>query len=955
MSIKNYYSKVLVNHRCKIFNFFLLFNLFITGYLIGNNLLGFSEGGNYDWVITNRKISQQNDALRIANSKTDELNKLEVISERSRMSQTRTVSFIYKWKDNREEDIFNSKNLKTICNVEKEIFKNKLYKEYCYLKDDNCSKIETSITNVFYPDDHDWQCNALNQSEIDAKKNFIYNNIKNNELSPFGFFVDKNFDKNNKAIFTRSFINLGEPLKGFSSNTDRPEEQRIEYNKFYSNIEDRYFDKFNIDSTFFRSGYLDPVIYDDLKIQFYAWNFNALEFNRVVNGDMVWTLCSILFVSFWIRMHTGSCVISAFSMLQIVFSMPFAFFIYRCIFGITYFTQLHGCAIFLALGIGADDVFVFTDAWKQNKQKNNNLVERLEMTLSRTILAVFNTSFTTTVAFLATSISPVMPISTFGIYAALTIISNYLFVIIFTPCVVLIKESFFDKYFCRKCLCCNSNSEITVIDNNDEEKNNDDTNNDEEKNNDVQNEIIENNHLDNNDNNDIDVSKLGLIYKLFKSYSNCMNFEIKKIKIFPLLICVSLFGFGVFNIIQASQLSPPVEQEKWFHEDHMFTGFVDSMTNDFKINDENEYSEITITWGIDKIDRSKYNLFKPNDYRGEVIFKDNFDPISVDSLNHIEYTCNFVKNWVCDLDGCSGYKGRIAIPNTTICFIQDYKDLYGNDFNKNTFLQNLSEFRSNTIPKNSNTKNWKNYIGFVNGKLRYITISFRSTVKTLLAMKIKEPVYTNVENMVIEINKNPPNEIGNAFQDAGITWVWYDIERNLISSMFMGLSICFPISFLVLLFATRNWYLSLLSIISIGLVVSNVLGFCKFIMGWDLGIAETVSAVIVIGFSIDYTLHIGHMYEEASEKGLKKKEERIGYSLERMGTTVLAGAITTAGSALFMLMCQMQFFYKMALLISVTILNSLIYSLLFLVSLCILIGPENEFGKITLKCLKCKK
>ena len=102
---------------------------------------------------------------------------------------------------------------------------------------------------------------------------------------------------------------------------------------------------------------------------------------------------------------------------------------------------------------------------------------------------------------------------------------------------------------------------------------------------------------------------------------------------------------------------------------------------------------------------------------------------------------------------------------------------------------------SNTIPKNNKLKNWKNYIGFVNGELKYITVSFRSTVKTLLPMKIKEPVYINVENMMIDINKNTPNSIGDAFQDAGITWVWYDIERNLISSMFNGLAICFPVSF----------------------------------------------------------------------------------------------------------------------------------------------------------------
>ena len=157
-------------------------------------------------------------------------------------------------------------------------------------------------------------------------------------------------------------------------------------------------------------------------------------------------------------------------------------------------------------------------------------------------------------------------------------------------------------------------------------------------------------------------------------------------------------------------------------------------------------------------------------------------------------------------------------------------------------------------------------------------------------------------------------------------------------------------SFLVLLFATRNWYLSLASIISIGCVVANVLGFCQYFMNWNLGIAETVSAVIVIGFSIDYTVHIGHMYQEANEFNLKYRNLRTLYALERMGSTVLAGAVTTAGSALFMLGCQMTFFYKMALLISITIFFSLIYSLGFLVSFMILLGPEKDFGII-----KCKK
>jgi predicted RND superfamily exporter protein len=50
-------------------------------------------------------------------------------------------------------------------------------------------------------------------------------------------------------------------------------------------------------------------------------------------------------------------------------------------------------------------------------------VLRLKYALVRTTYAVFNTSFTTAMAFFATAISPIMPISTFGIFSAMVHIS----------------------------------------------------------------------------------------------------------------------------------------------------------------------------------------------------------------------------------------------------------------------------------------------------------------------------------------------------------------------------------------------------------------------------------------------------------------------------------------------------------------------------------------------------
>ncbi|KAJ1379571.1 hypothetical protein B484DRAFT_412332 [Ochromonadaceae sp. CCMP2298] len=43
-------------------------------------------------------------------------------------------------------------------------------------------------------------------------------------------------------------------------------------------------------------------------------------------------------------------------------------FIYKVVFQITYFSELHSLVIFIILGVGADDVFVLTDSWRMTPQ-----------------------------------------------------------------------------------------------------------------------------------------------------------------------------------------------------------------------------------------------------------------------------------------------------------------------------------------------------------------------------------------------------------------------------------------------------------------------------------------------------------------------------------------------------------------------------------------------------------
>ena len=70
------------------------------------------------------------------------------------------------------------------------------------------------------------------------------------------------------------------------------------------------------------------------------------------------------------------------------------------------------------------------------------------------------------------------------------------------------------------------------------------------------------------------------------------------------------------------------------------------------------------------------------------------------------------------------------------------------------------------------------------------------------------------------------------------------------------------------------------------------------------------------------------------------------YAAETMGATVMAGAITTGGSALFMFACQMTFFYKMAVLICITIALSFVFSLGFFMSMIYIAGPQGRTGSL---------
>jgi len=624
----------------------------------------------------------------------------------------------------------------------------------------------------------------------------------------------------------------------------------------------------------------------------------------------------------------------------------------------------------LVLGVGADDVFVFIDAWKEaiaththgNLAAINDeeLTVALHVAFRRTAGAVFNTSFTTTVAFLACATSPIMPISSFGIYASLAIIVNYLMVMGFSPSLCIIQH----KYLCiaSPCCCCIKPCcpccfprlpEQVVIATvqphptheagdasqaGDASEGPDDTaslnvgvipstEGDESKG-----EVVEERQY------------LNLIqWILHAKYAPLINHEVHGVKPVSIVLVIVFLIYAAVCMSQAATMQPPTEQEEWFKEDHLLYKILKFFTERYLSSAESSYVRINMAFGITGIDRDGYDMYKPCCNRGTAQYSASFDITTAEAQTSFEGACATAAAFACTASGCS--VGKLAMPDKVSCWIPAMKV-----WNNGT-LPTGSAFvtSAKAFVASSQGRRFENDVGFRGDGIGWSQFTFYTTFQKRQPYDSKKAVFDVAEALASTINNQVVPSLQPVFQDGGREWVWMVTEAGLVNGLFIGLAICFPVAFLVLIFASNNIILSCYATFSIASIVACVLGTVRYGLSYDLGVAECIAGVIVIGFSVDYVVHLAHMYAESKETtpGAKTAD-----SLWSMGHTVFAGAITTLGAGIMMAGTQMTFFVKMSVLISLTIFFSLFYAFFFFIPLCALMGPHDGWGDVKVLCGK---
>ena len=137
--------------------------------------------------------------------------------------------------------------------------------------------------------------------------------------------------------------------------------------------------------------------------------------------------------------------------------------------------------------------------------------------------------------------------------------------------------------------------------------------------------------------------------------------------------------------------------------------------------------------------------------------------------------------------------------------------------------------------------------------------------------------------------------------------------------------------------------MGVLATVTIAGVVVTVMGVgVRGIMRWDLGIGESIAAVILIGLSVDYCVHLANAYCEADPRECATSEARTQRALGVMGISITASAVTTVISGSILWLCVLNFFAKFAFLITATIASSFAWSVFFLPAALCAFGPDGR-------------
>ena len=675
---------------------------------------------------------------------------------------------------------------------------------------------------------------------------------------------------------------------------------------------------------------------------------------------MLWASFSTLFIVLYMTWHLGSPLIAFAGLAHVLISFPTTWFFYYYAFEIKYMGILNFVSFFVILGIGADDIFVFTDAFRQSRLErteiSGTLEDRLYWTYRRAAGTMLVTSATDACAFYVLSLNGIVVVRTFGIFMGTMVIINYALVITYFPAIIVLYHQW---GFEDTLECTHRNCDPKV---------------------------------------DMEIKQHCLERFFGEFYAPKVLRHRSGIIIAVFVLLVILFG------IACSFLSPPDKdfRAQMFPDDSNLMRALD-MSSRFETAGFSELQVVYFVVGLgpdasEAINRKNVDPNNPNDYGTPIFTK--MPEWSPAAQNHLLSICeSFQRNPLvisaaAALRSPSNPCGDQQHESGVSCFAHHFRDWaealeIGFPVPASRFESLLAEFTA--MPTNSSCAEprcrayYETLLCYPSvfrnlhdtgqnawdGSVRWSTSGKRESlhdgpggelVGLLFEMNISmgrdvsgynaRDIFDQVEATAESLNDIAYPEDFEALQgfqvhwgeeESGSKWMQMRTDEVIVKSAWVGTAISVLFAFVTLTVATGNYIITLLAIVSIACILVCCIGF-MVLCGWSLGMIEAICCTVCVGFSIDFVAHVAVAYSE-SDRSLSSYE-RTKRALEELGVSVTAATATTVGAATFMLPNRLVPFQKIGLFVIFDMTISLLFAVGFFAALLVVAGPEGETGNL---------
>ena len=661
------------------------------------------------------------------------------------------------------------------------------------------------------------------------------------------------------------------------------------------------------------------------QVKVVAVNFGVKQelFDKYLQRDILWVgvaLCAIV-LALWI--YTTSLFLTAMTVVSLAISFEVSYFVYTHVFDIHFFPFMNLLVLVILIGIGADNVFIYSKTWALAKQEKN--VGTLEKIVSDTIrhatLSIFVTSLTTAAAFYASYVNHITALACFALFAGTTVIVNFFVVITWIPASLVVYE----RWLSDCCLCYRT---------------------------------------------EYYGSKQGRIYyvsslphTIYERASECWRgvFErllpcaVLRLRFFWLLSLAAVALCAIVIVFFSPRLRLPTSEDfQLFSRDHLFEVYDLRMKRHFWFEKSASSNVVTmpmtIVWGVIPVDvGDKLNPFS----KSSVMYDETFNPATPRAQMWLLRFCQALR--------LTDFYKRDPGFQLTNCFIEHFKLFMesGCDSTADKLQRSCCGF--DTFPYSEDVFNRcvHVYVPILThsrrlyhtnpnagprysrdtGKLVALVVEFSSKQPYSPSYEKMADFYRYMDSWVRERMMTAPEEMRRGWFVSLLDF--YALQESIAEGTPLAIGIAIAIATVVAFMTTLNLLITFYAMLSIASAIFVTIAVLV-LLGWQLNVLESVTISAAVGLSVDFTLHYGMAYRLSPDLD---RQMRVASATARMGSPVAVAALTTFLAGALMMPSTILAYRQLGTFLMVVMVVSWTYATFFFQSLLRCFGPEAGFGQ----------